>query len=212
MRGNRTSPPNKIAYEAGQKIGACIYLGQEYSKNWRRYALFECECGEKFYSQIQKVKSGHTETCGCLRIATVVNMNTTHGMSDTEEYHIWVNMNQRCENPNNDRYADWGGRGIVVCERWKDSFENFFADMGKRPSSKHELDRIENDGNYEPNNCGWVTKKQQSLNRRSNLLIEYNGVIKPLRSWTDELNIPYTKTWLRLKRLNWSPKEAFESQ
>ena len=93
--------------------------------------------------------------------------NNSHGMSRTPEYRAWHDMKRRCFNPNNKRYSDWGGRGIAVCDRWLD-FENFLADMGSRPSPKHSLDRIDNDGDYSAENCCWATKAEQGTNRRNN--------------------------------------------
>ena len=93
-------------------------------------------------------------------------MNYKHGMTGTPTYHSWCGMIQRCENPNNSRYKDWGGRGIKICERWHD-FRNFFVDMGVK-SSGLTLDRINNDGNYEPDNCKWATRKKQNNNKRPN--------------------------------------------
>jgi hypothetical protein len=95
--------------------------------------------------------------------------NTTHGHAAsgrTPEYNAWVSLNQRCKNPKNPRWKDYGGRGVTVCARWRDSFEAFLADMGPRPSSEHSIDRINNDGNYEPGNVRWATRAEQYANRR----------------------------------------------
>lgn len=93
----------------------------------------------------------------------------------TPEYMAWVNMKNRCSNPNVASYGNYGGRGIRVCSRWLDSFSNFFEDMGKRPSKLHSIERRDNDLNYEPDNCYWATKREQMINRRSSTMIEYGG-------------------------------------
>lgn len=99
--------------------------------------------------------------------------------SITAEYNSWISMKTMCNNPNYSGYSDYGGRGISVCDRWG-TFDNFLKDMGKKPSPKHSLDRIDNDGNYEPGNCRWATRKQQSRNRRGNRLVNFKGSSMPL--------------------------------
>lgn len=100
---------------------------------------------------------------------------TTHGMCGTSEYNIWGHIIDRCENPKAERYADYGARGIAVCEKWRSSFDEFFRDMGPRPSSKHSIDRIDTNGNYEPGNCRWADHLTQQNNRRSNITVFYRG-------------------------------------
>ncbi|HEY9737554.1 MAG TPA: hypothetical protein V6D06_14770 [Trichocoleus sp.] len=119
-------------------------------------------------------------------------------------------MKSRCHNPNNAAYDRYGGRGIVVCDRWRESFENFYADMGPRPSEQHSIDRINNDGNYEPGNCRWATDKQQSRNTRRNRLLTYNGETLFLDEWAERLSISKHTLQTRLWR-GWSVEEAFET-
>lgn len=133
----------------------------------------------------------------------------THGLTETTEYSIWTNMKTRCNNHNNEFYKDYGGRGIKICAEWENSFENFYADMGKRPSKKHTLDRINNDNGYSVDNCRWAIKKVQANNRRNNILIEYNGVSKTLKQWCEELELNYKNTHKRIKNLGWSIEKAF---
>lgn len=132
-----------------------------------------------------------------------------HGKHNTTEYHIWEGMKQRCHNPNNPRYCNYGGRGIVVCERWKD-FQNFYADMGPRPSTDYSIDRIDNDGNYEPSNCRWATSTQQNRNNSHNTMIEYNGKSQCLIEWAEELGISAKYLSHRYAR-GMRPPEVFET-
>jgi hypothetical protein len=131
----------------------------------RNHWLFQCECGEITSVRKAHVTSGRTRSCGCLAKELRKELFTKHGMSHTTEHNIWLSFRARCENPNHMYYKNYGGRGISVCDRWQ-KFENFYADMGNRPDGL-TLDRINNDGNYEPSNCRWATWKQQNNNRRT---------------------------------------------
>lgn len=111
-----------------------------------------------------------------------------HDGYKTPEYHIWRQMRQRCQNPNAAYYSFYGARGIKVCKRWED-FSNFLEDMGKKPSPKHSLDRIDNSGDYEPGNVRWATRKEQAQNRRPGYLTTYNGRTQSLKDWAKELGV-----------------------
>jgi hypothetical protein len=130
-----------------------------------------------------------------------------HGLSYTPEYRVWQTMRLRCHEPNNPAYNNYGGRGIKVCDRWLDSPENFIADMGSKPTPAHEIDRIDNDGGYEPTNCRWVLRAENSRNRRSNRLVELNGESKPLAEWCEKFGVPRDTARKRLEA-GWSPEEA----
>lgn len=127
-----------------------------------------CNCGKTTIVSPSKLKSGHTRSCGCLSIETVIKRVTTHGDTGSTTYSCWSAMLRRCFNPNVREFCYYGGRGITVCERWRRSYASFLKDMGPRPSGL-EIDRIDNEGNYEPTNCRWTTKSQNCLNRRSSL-------------------------------------------
>ena len=165
-------------------------------------AKFKCICGKEFIDRIDKVQGGGSKGCGCRK------GNPTHGYTTgqkTDEYNIWCKIKDRCRNKNDLRY---GGRGIIICERWLGSFENFLSDMGKRPTPKHSIDRIDNDGNYEPSNCKWATKTEQARNRRSNVFITYNNETHCLNEWAEKLSMPPMTLWSRLYRYGWSIEKA----
>jgi hypothetical protein len=179
----------------GQRYGRLVAvavdtIGLRKKRSW--HCL--CDCGNEAVVLLFNLKSGRTKSCGCLRVeSNKVNAekNTTHGMFGTSEYEAWSSMKHRCANSNNESYHNYGGRGIQVCARWAESFENFYADMGDKPSDRHSLDRRENDGNYEPGNCRWATWEEQAENRRSTIMIAHNGLSKSRASLCREFGLKY---------------------
>lgn len=133
-------------------------------------------------------------------------MGIKHGLWGTSEYWTWNTMRQRCINPNNPKYPIYGGRGISVCERWQ-KFENFIADMGNRPSADHSLDRIDNDGNYEPSNCRWATRVEQQNNQSNTTRLEFQGETLTIHQWATRLGIK-AKTIDGRLRSGWSVEDA----
>ena len=132
----------------------------------------------------------------------VANMRT-HGMSSSPEYKSWCGIKERCLNANNPKWKDYGGRGIKVCQSWH-RFENFIEDMGKKPSKKHSVDRIDNDGNYEPDNCRWATQLQQARNKRD--VKTYRGL--NMSQWAKRLGLNPATIRSRIKVSGWSWKKA----
>lgn len=158
---SRTSP-------VGRVYGRLTVVAVLTADRWR----CRCSCGsvvDVWRANVQ-AKRENTRSCGCLHAERAAAAATTHGATrnrgTTREYRSWSMMKNRCLNPRNPRFASYGGRGIGVCQRWVDSFDSFLADMGPRPSAKHSLDRIDNDGDYTPGNCRWATTSEQNLNRR----------------------------------------------
>lgn len=157
------------------------------------YWLCQCECGQfrKFIGyQLRKLLP---KSCGCKTKELLRRRFTIHGYTDLghpkrNTYHVWFSMVARCENPKHKSYKDYGGRGIKVCDRWKD-FRNFLEDMGDVPT-KLSLGRIDGNGNYSKDNCRWETWKEQANNRRSSKIITFNGKTQTLKQWADELGFP----------------------
>lgn len=126
--------------------------------------------------------------------------NATHGMTATSEYRIWKGIKSRCYNRNRKQYPRYGGRGITICDRWCNSFETFLADMGKRPSINHSIERRDNNGNYTPDNCYWATWTEQARNKRNNVLHTKDGITKSLTEWAEYLGMPSKTLFSRYYR------------
>ncbi len=151
-----------------------------------------------------------TKSCGCYQQHRSSQSSKTHGATaggqSMPEYRVWKNIRTRCNSPTCKQYSDYGGRGIKLCERWND-FATFLADMGPRPPGKHQIDRIDNDGDYEPGNCRWVTSSENCRNKSNNRLVALGEEVKPLVEWCEQFNQPYQRTLKRLKR-GWTPEKA----
>lgn len=152
---------------AGERFGRLIAIQcLPGSAGERSKWLCRCDCGNEPRIVGNSLRAGLTRSCGCLQRDACRQKNSTHGMRKAPEYSVWYDMKRRCFDPKNKRYADYGGRGIAVCESWRISFASFYADMGPRPTATHSIDRMNNNGNYEPSNCKWSTKSEQAFNRR----------------------------------------------
>lgn len=190
----------------GQKFGDIDILervGTASSRDaiWR----YRCVCGEIHKASGYAIRSGKTTCCPKCAAKKVGQCSVTHGLTESPEYGSWTDMKTRCLNPNSTSYSGYGGRGISICDRWADSFEAFLSDMGPKPTPDHSIDRIDNDGNYEPANCRWATRIEQARNRRNFretagvIEIEINGVVKPLVDWCEEYECKPKTAYLRFK-------------
>lgn len=183
---------------AGQRFGSLVVSGAAGSRTANGGLIWDCvcDCGSLVQYRGDLLKSGRRKSCG----------QHNDGRSDTSEYSIWLTMRARCTNPKNHKFADYGGRGIRVCDRWL-SFDNFLADMGPRPSPQHSLERKENSGNYEPSNVRWATAKEQANNTRGNRLITINGETRPMTAWLQHYKISKRAFYLRLSK-GWNEADA----
>lgn len=176
--------------------------------------LCKCDCGSETIVRWGNLKRSHTKSCGCLQSKLIRERQTKHGWSKSgkdkavPEYTAWCTMKNRCYTKTHKNYEEWGGRGIRVCSRWLESFDNFIEDMGQKPSRQHSLDRINNNGDYEPSNCRWATSKQQNSNKRNRRNLEYNGDVKSLSEWAALLGIDKRLLWQKLATSTFS--EAYE--
>jgi hypothetical protein len=141
----------------------------------QRKWLCKCECGTVRAVSTSHLRRGKSRSCGCLERELTSARAATHGMTGSPEHRTWMSMRDRCRNPNAAHFECYGGRGITVCDRWANSFKNFFEDMGPKPSPAHSIDRIDVNGNYAPENCRWATVKQQRRNTRANTIVSYLG-------------------------------------
>lgn len=153
---------------AGWRYGRLVAL-TSFRKGPRQYLYWrcQCDCGNFVDVNAQNLRRSHTKSCGCLKDEYVGKELTTHGKRGTAEYRTWSNVKARCTNPLATDYFHYGGRGIQICDRWRNSFENFYRDMGPKPTDRHSIERRNVEGNYEPNNCYWATPEEQSNNKRT---------------------------------------------
>lgn len=198
----------KMVNMTGQKFGRLLVIGPcERRRVWgisKIYWKARCDCGNVGFYYGDYLRNGDTKSCGCLHQEVRSKMNRTHGLSATPTFRIWCDMRRRCTNAKRRAFRRYGGRGIRVCDRWL-KFENFVEDMGLRPRGM-SLDRIDNNGNYEPSNCRWATRKQQTLNSPTTRWIEFGGERLCLTDWARKLGMTESGLHFRLK--NWPMEKA----
>jgi len=165
--------------------------------------VVKCDCGNFSVVMTSNLNQGLSRSCGCLQKETasktmLVHGQGTFGKTKTRENRIWVSMIARCTNPNSAGWKNYGGRGISVCDRWRHSFLAFFEDMGKCADG-YSLERRENNGNYCKENCYWATRKQQNNNKRSNVILQHEGISLTISQWSEKAGINYGTLRSRLR-------------
>lgn len=189
---------------SNRKYGKLIVIKR--SKKRPTHWVCLCDCGNSTEVHGGHLRHGHTTSCGCYKR----EVGRTHGMSGTPEYITWENIVQRTTNPNHPQFKYWGGRGITMCDRWLNSFENFYDDMGDKPNNL-TIDRIDNNKGYYPENCRWATMKEQNLNTRRTTKITYNNITMSKSEWANYLGIKYITVCSRFSR-GWSIEKALSKK
>lgn len=184
-----------------------VWFGRQFVVGRKSYVVCECRCGSVIVTWSGALKNGNTQSCGCRRLDRITEVSTKHGSSHTSEYKTWTHIKQRCLNPNDHAYRNYGGRGITICDRWRDSVDAFLADMGKKPTPKHSIDRIDNNLGYSPGNCRWATNTEQTNNQRSNVVISLYGMSMTASQWSRVSLVPASVIYYRISR-GWSAKKA----
>lgn len=171
----------RIEFSPNTRFGNLTAVAEEMRGQYR-YVQCICDCGTQKTILLYSLTSGRTRSCGCVlrevakkTCSALGKSNKTHADTASAEYRAWCGMLSRCYNERSENYHNYGGRGIAVCEEWLESYETFLANVGRRPTSSHSLERIDNNGNYAPNNVKWATSKEQARNRRTNRVVMFKG-------------------------------------
>lgn len=212
MSINKHILPNRFFQDlTGQKFGRIKVLSfSRRINNTTRWNCL-CDCGNIKEIIGYRLKNKSTQSCGCLQKEGLAKRKTTHGRSYTKEYQTWCTIIKRCTNPKAINYKKYGGAGIKVCNRWLESFENFYTDMGDKPTPKHTIDRKDNALGYSKENCKWSTMKEQERNRTNNRLITYNNETLTIAEWSEKLGIKYQTIYARLSK-KWPIEKALEKK
>jgi hypothetical protein len=193
----------------GARFGRLVVLGDA-TPDGRGQSVWlcRCDCGVTKPQRAGGLKAGKSVSCGCAKKERASVMNRSHGMSKSPTYSVWLAMRIRCKDETFHEYARYGGRGIKVCERWDADFKNFLADMGVRPAGL-TLDRIDNDGDYEPGNCRWSTRREQGANTSQNVKVTAFGETKTAAEWADDQRcVASRKTLYSRLSSDWSAERA----
>jgi hypothetical protein len=200
--------PSRLEGQTFGRLTALYFAGHDKRKEHAigLYAC-RCECGNEVVVASFALKHGNTRSCGCMVKKPVDVKREMHGGHDKPEYDVWQAMKARCERPQHKDYADYGGRGITVCDRWRHSFAAFMEDMGERPTDKHTLERRRVNEGYSPDNCYWLPWSEQNWNRRDTVYVEYKGEKIGVAKLAHQHGIPPYRLHGRLKN-GWSVEDA----
>jgi hypothetical protein len=196
----------------GIKFGRLTIIKESEIKKHNRVTLkCKCDCGNEFIGTLNSIKKGNAKSCGCFKNET--KSNYKNGLRKHPLYSVWANIKQRCLNKKQPKYNDYGGRGIIICKEWENSFEIFYKwCLDNNWKKGLEIDRLDNNGNYDSGNCRFVNRSQNMNNTRYNTIINYNNETKTLAEWAKELNIPYGRLAQRINKLKMPIEIAFSNQ
>ncbi len=193
----------------GQKFGRLTVIKRIENKGKYTNWLCKCDCGNQTEATSHILRKGEKKSCGCLHREFIINKNKVHEKSNTRLYRIYVGMKQRCYKVSEPCYKYYGGRGIKICNEWLQDFMSFYNwAIANGYKENLTIDRIDVNGNYEPNNCRWATRKEQMNNMRTNRLLTYKGITKNISEWAKEYKIPYDVLQNRITKHGWSIERA----
>lgn len=195
----------------GERYTRLVALNRCQGKRKKVAWLFRCDCGNEVEKLLENVRSGVTKSCGCLRIDTTRERSLTHGhrvgRKTSATLKSYQHAKSRCTNPNDEKYPHYGGRGISMCARWMDNFENFLSDMGECPEGL-SIDRIDVNKDYEPGNCEWANTHQQARHRRDNVIVFHEGKEFVLKDFAAYMGVSYKTLHAKIKYKGMTPHEA----
>lgn len=205
---------NRYNYKEGDTVGTSIFLHYvpcpETRKNKITFARFVCECGDEYECSVQKVKGrgDRCQKCAKANLEKIGQLNKSHGKSGDKEYHCWRGIKERCYNNNCKEYPFYGGRGIKMHDGWVNNFQAFLDYVGDAPTKKHSMERINNNGDYEPSNVKWATMQTQCRNRRTSYMVEFKGEKINIRDLADRYGMKPFLVYERVKGFGWDLEEA----
>lgn len=194
--------PERIKVKTGDRYGRLAIVDEIVRREKGRFFLCQCDCGSESVVRLGHLRNGHTKSCGCLQSEAIVTTATTHGLYSHPLHSVWAGMKQRCNDKNDQSYERYGGRGIAVCQKWNKSFKAFHSwGIANGYQKGLTIERVDNNGSYEPSNCMWIPQSEQSKNTRRCIHIEVNGVsFQTLTDAANYFNVNINTAYARLKR------------